>query len=163
MIGRHPHHRPKDRDRRFFEDRHARRTVQSRQSQNAPGFCERAGPQTERLATNPIASLSAPRFAFIRLHPAHGSRRLSAASSSVCKGYLSSQTSSIAIAVVNAVDHGHEPFDIKLRAGRPTRTSAHLAHICRHRSLGKSVTCSRARRGKLASPSQAPSNRSRGQ
>ena len=31
------------------------------------GFCERAGPQTERLATNPIASLSAPRFAFIRL------------------------------------------------------------------------------------------------
>ena len=34
-----------------------------------PGFCERAGPQTERLATNPIASLSAPRFAFIRLHP----------------------------------------------------------------------------------------------
>ena len=27
-----------------------------------------------------------------RLHPAHGSRRRSAASSSICKGYLSSQT-----------------------------------------------------------------------
>src|SRR6516164_1777451 len=62
-----PHHRHQDRDRRFFLDRHARRTIQSGQSQNAPGFCERAGPQTERLATNPIASLSAPRFAFILL------------------------------------------------------------------------------------------------
>ena len=58
--------------------------------------CLREGrPADGTAATNPIASLSAPRFAFIRLHPAHGSRRLSAASSSVCKGYLSSQTSSM--------------------------------------------------------------------
>src|SRR6516164_1574328 len=107
-----------------------------------PGFCERAGPQTERLATNPIASLSAPRFAVILLIPCGPWQPAPVGGTIFGMQRLFVEPDVFhAIAVVNAVDHGHEPFDIKLRAGRPTRTSAHLAHICRHRSLGKSVTC----------------------
>jgi hypothetical protein len=69
MIGRHPHHRPQDRDLDSSWIDILAGLSKAGNRRMPPGFCERAGPQTERLATNPIASLSAPRSAFIRLHP----------------------------------------------------------------------------------------------
>jgi hypothetical protein len=91
--------------------------------QNA-GFRERAGRQTEGL--RPTRSpASVPRdFAFIRLHP------LRPMAAGACRRhhlryarlFVESDVFH-AIAVVNAVNHGHEPFDIGLGTGRPARTA----------------------------------------
>ena len=152
MIGRHPIIGPRTRS-LILRGSTCSPDCPKQAIAECPRFLREGRPADGKACDQPDRQPQCPE---ICLHPppslaAHGSRRLSAASSSVCKGYLSSQTSSIAIAVVNAVDHGHEPFDIKLRAGRPTRTSAHLAHICRHWSLGKSVTCSR-QKGEASQP-----------
>ena len=118
-----------------------------------PGFCERAGPQTERLATNPIASLSAPRFAVILLIPCGPWQPAPVGGTIFGMQRLFVEPDVFhAIAVVNAVDHGHEP-----------RGLLHTSPVFADTGRSANPLPARARSAKLASPSQAPSNRSRGQ
>jgi len=87
-----------------------------------PGFWAKAEPLSHRLASNPPAAAKLRRFAFIR-STLRGARGLRASGGLIfgTRELLVEPDVFHAVAVVDAVDHGHEPLDIGLHAGPAAR------------------------------------------
>src|ERR1700738_2340998 len=88
-----------------------------------PGFCARAAACIDRPASAPHASAMLRSLAFICLHPL---RRVG--SPAPCRGLIFDARGLLvepdvlhSVAVVDAVDHRHEPLDIGLRTGAAAR------------------------------------------
>jgi len=131
MIGRHPHHRPHDRDLdSSWIDMLA--GLPKAGNRRMPPVSAR-GPARRRKGLRPTRS------------PASVPRDLPSSAPIPCGPWQPAPVGGIifgmqrlfvepdvshATGAVKAVDHGHEPFDIGLRAGRPTRIEDDRSGAC---------------------------------
>src|SRR5437870_2972007 len=87
-----------------------------------PGFWAKAEAPAHTAARSPPAAANVRRFAFICLHPSLRARLAAGAGCIFAAAGLPVEPDVLhPIAVVDAVDHGHEPLDVGLPAGRAAR------------------------------------------